>query len=141
MESSQKAHQPNNQQSPLDTSQRNPSFIQEDQGFFCFLKSEEKSKGPRPFFSENGLSQDIIQVTEAEPDTCLEVFYALYQTLWPQIENQSNGLLQDAWERFIGGPAFKGVLCPPEKLMDDPQDLKASFMKGEGESDVFFSFR
>lgn len=134
----QEAQQPNNQQSPSNaTSQSGFSFLQNNQDYFSFLKSEENSLRPQSFFSEKVLSQDIIQVTEAEPDIALEVFYALYNTLWPQIEKQPGVLLKDAWTKFIGGLTSKGIPWSPEKLMDDPYDVKENFQKNEDEKQIF----
>jgi len=141
MINSHEPHQPNTNPDPSnDIHQRSQGFIPEKQDFFSFLQKEEKSPNSSPpFFSENGLSQDITQVTGAEPDVCLEVFYALYNTLWPQIENDSDISIKDAWMKFIGGSTIKGSLCPPEKLITEKRvrDIKSSLGTQEGESSIF----
>jgi len=129
----------NNPEASSNTFQRSLMLIPDNQGIFCFLKKEEKSPNSSPsFFSEMGLDQDIIKVTGAEPDICLEVFYSLYQVLWPQIEKQSDISLKDAWKNFIGGSIFKGVLCPPERLIGKkkPKDIK-KILSEDQEHQVF----
>ena len=140
MKSSQEANQPNNNPSPSDRTPQSKFQPIQDKDFFCFLqKDEEKFSVSPSFFSANGLRQDIIKVTADEPDICLEVFYALYNTLWPQIEKQSSVSLKDAWTNFLGGSLFKGVLCPPEKLLGrkKPKDIKKILSQNEGEEQLF----
>jgi len=135
MQISQQSH--NNPPLPHYSPPRHPKSPPD---FFSFLKTDEEKHAKSPsFFSENGLSQDIHQVTEAEPDICLEVFYALYNVLWPQIEKQPDVSFKDAWTRFIGGAVFKGILCPPEKLITEKRvrDIKRSFSEAERESQIF----
>ena len=116
MRSSREAVQPNHNQNLLNSVSQSDPKAQED--FFNFLKSrEEIPKKSQSFFSAKGLRQDIIHVTHAEPDICLEVFYALSNTLWPQIQKQPDMPLKDAWMDLIGGPTCKGILCPPEQVI------------------------
>ena len=108
--------------------------------YFAFLRTdEEKGTKPPSFFSENDLGQDILKVTGAEPDICLEVFYALYHTLWPQIESQAEVSFNNAWTRFIGSSIVKGILCPPEKLITERRvrDIKRSMSEAGGETWIF----
>ena len=135
METSQR-DQAHNLPHPLP--QSNSASIQ-DPDLFDFLKTEKERPSSSPFFSENGLSQDIIKVTGAEPDVCLEAFYALYHTLWPQIESQSDFSFKDAWARFIGGSVFKGSLSPPEKLILERRvrDIKRIMSEPGGEDQIF----
>lgn len=60
----------------------------QDPDLFGFLKTDEEEKRQKPHHSsrKKGLSQDLIQVTDAEPDVSLEVFYALYNVLQLQLE-------------------------------------------------------
>ena len=140
MINSQRSNQSNN---PPDLSssapRRAPSSIQDNQDIFGFLKKEYKPRKSSSFFSNNGLSQDIIQLTHAEPDVCLEVFYALYHTLWAEIERQSDGSLKNAWMKFLGGSSTKGSLCPPEKLIAERRlrDIIDSLSSSEGEKRIF----
>jgi len=88
--------------------ERDPSYHLENLAgisnpeFFAFLEANREGSRSTSFFSKNSLSQDIIQVTGAEPDVCLEVFYALYNVLQPQINQQSGVSFKDAWRNFIG---------------------------------------
>ena len=142
MRNSQELHPPKNDPNHSNTTyQKNPEFVQSNWDIFAFLKTDKErpSTSSSSFFSTNGLCQDIIQVTSAEPDTCLEVFYALYQTLWPQIESQSDVSFKDAWTRFIGGSVYKGSLCPPEKLIIEKRvrDIKRTMSEAGGETQIF----
>ena len=115
------------------------SFQKQKNDFFIFLKKENKPPVSASFFSENGLSRDILTVTGAEPDVALEVFYALYHTLWPQIEKTSDVSFKDAWTHFIGGNRFKGGICPPEKLILERKIkyIKQILSYSEGEGHIF----
>ena len=138
MRSSMEVSQPNLNQNPSHNINQNPpESLQDD--FFVFLENEKKAPTSSSFFSENSLSQDILTVTDAEPDIPLEVFYALYHTLWPQIENISDVSFKDAWTQFIGGSLIKGCLCPPEKLITEKRvkDIKNKLSQKGGENQVF----
>jgi len=150
MKNFQEVSQLNSHSSPSKSvPQRDLGFVHNKQNIFSFLKSAKNPLRHSSFFSHNGLGQDIIQVTEAEPDVCLEVFYALYHVLWPQLEklnkrkklgkeeNQLIISLQDAWKNVIGGSSFKGILWSPEKLLGSPQEVKTGLSENEGENDVF----
>jgi len=140
MKNSREANPSNSNPNPFNMIPHNKFFSNHSkQDFFCFLKNEEKPPISSSFFSENGLSQNILKVTDAEPDICLEVFYALYHVLLPQIKKNSSVLLQNAWISFIGNAILRGVLCPPEKLISKkrPKDLKRILSQSEGESQIF----
>jgi len=125
--------------------------LEHPENFLLFLKEGENPQISSSFFSKNGLSRDILQVTDAEPDICLEVFYALHITLWPQIEklnerkklgreqNKLISSLQDAWKNFLGSGISKGILCSPEKLLEKKktQEIKEGLSKKGGEAEIF----
>ena len=130
---SHESHQPND-----DPHSSKPlrNFIQYKPAHFTLLQKKEKP--PDSSFSENGLMQDIVTVTNGEPDVCLECFDALYHTLLPQIESQPDISFKDAWTKFIGCSTIKGSLCPPEKLIAGrARDVKRILAQPGGEDKVF----
>ena len=138
MNRSQEVNQPTNHPSLFNAiPQRNLSSNQSKHDMFSFFKSGENPLRPSSFFSQNDLSQDIIKVTDAEPDICLEVFCALYHVLWPQIERQSSIPLKEAWTNSFGNSTLKGIFWSPEKLIGDPQEVKTGFSENDGEKHVF----
>jgi len=109
---------------------------QDQQDIFAFLGNQKELIKAPSFFSKDGLSQDIIQVTHAEPDICLEVFYALHNVLLPQIETHS---LKNAWTLLFGSNTSKGILSPPEQLFGEMKfsDLKRAMSEANRESQGF----
>jgi len=80
-------------------------------------------------------------VTYAEPDICLEVFYALQTMLSPQIEKHPDDSLKNAWKILLGTTVSKGILCPPEKLLGERRigELKRGLSNESGEKRAFQS--
>jgi len=109
-----------NEQQNLDHQSSSNHPDQEDDKkklYFSFL-SQNSANDTSSFLSKRGLAQDIVELTGADPDIPLQIFYAFYHTLWPQIQKQEKRPLKDAWTDFLGSPQAKGILTPPENLMN-----------------------
>jgi len=91
------------------------NFLKAQENPFSFLR--EDLENTYSFFSKQGLGAGVIEVTRAESDIPLEVFYALHEKLLPIIHLQQDISLQDAWNVFLRGSQTRGILTPLENLI------------------------
>ena len=116
------------------------NFLKAQENSFSFLREDVENSFS--FFSKRGLEADIIEVTRAEPDIPLEVFYALHENLLPIIHLRQDISLMDAWSVFLGGSQTRGILTPPENLIIQKKvsDILKIWSNGSGESKLFQRF-
>ena len=86
------------------------------------------------FFSTKGLAQDILEVTQAEPDVPLNTFITLSVL-------KDNKILKDYWIRFVGTTITKGILHSPEHLMGGQTEYKLFKKLPQQEEEVFKHFK